>query len=126
MVAFALVLAFVVLYNMGILNFMERVREFATLKVLGFHHREIRSLIIKENAIIAVAGILSGIFPGVWLTDLVMKSSEPDDMVFRALVEPTSIAAACCITLIFSLVAQYLLIRKVRGIVMTQALKSVE
>ncbi len=126
MAAFALTLAFVVLYNMGMLNFMERVREFATLKVLGFRQREIRSLIVRENAIITVTGILSGIYPGVWLADLVMASSEPDDMVFKAVVDPVSIAAACCITLIFSLLIQYLLTRKVRGIVMVEALKSVE
>lgn len=126
MVAFALVLAFVVLYNMGILNFMERVREFATLKVLGFRHREIRSLIVKENIIIAVTGILAGIYPGVRLTDIVMKSSEPEDMVFSAVAEPTSILAACCITFVFSLLVQYMLAGKVRSIVMTEALKSVE
>lgn len=126
MVAFALVLAFTVLYNMGVLNFMERVREFATLKVLGFYHREIRSLIVRENIIVAVTGILSGIYPGIWLTDLVLKSSEPDEMVFVAAVEPVSIITACCITLVFSLLIQLLLTRKVRSIVMTEALKSVE
>jgi len=126
MVAFALVLALVVLYNMGILNFMERAREFATLKVLGFYQREIRSLIVRENIIVTVAGILAGIYPGVLLTDIVMRSSEPEDMVFRAVVEPVSVLAACSITLVFSLLIQYILARKVRGIVMAEALKIVE
>lgn len=126
MAAFALTLAFVVLYNMGILNFMERTREFATLKVLGFYRRETRSLILRENIIVTVAGILSGIYPGIWLARLVMASSEPEDMVFTAVVEPVSIAAACGITFVFSLLIQCLLVRKAGGIVMVEALKSVE
>lgn len=126
MVAFALVLALVVLYNMGILNFIERIREFATLKVLGFRHREIRSLIVRGNIIVAAVGILAGIYPGIWLTEIVMRYSEPDDMMFRAVVEPESILAACCITFVFSLLIQYLPARKVKGIIMTEALKSVE
>jgi|GEM_PF-75017 putative ABC transport system permease protein len=126
MSVFALTLAFVVLYNMGILNFVERIREFATLKVLGFYRRETASLILKENIIVTLTGILSGIYPGIWLAELVMASSEPEDMVFKAVVDPLSIAAACGITFVFSLLIQCLLVRKVSGIVMVEALKSVE
>ena len=42
----ALALAFVICYNMGLMNFSERTREYATLKVLGYHQKEIRGLII--------------------------------------------------------------------------------
>ena len=124
--AFALSLAFVVLYNMGNLNFIERIREFATLKVLGFYQREIRSLIVKENIMVTLVGILAGIYPGIWLSEMVMLSSEPDDMVFAAVVDPISIIAACAITFVFSLLIQGLLTRKVRTIVTVEALKSVE
>lgn len=126
MAGFALVLAFVVLYNMGILNFIERTREFATLKVLGYHRRETKSLIIRENGLISVIGILLGVYPGIWLTELVMLSSEPDDMVFAPAVEPVSIIVACTVTLVFSLMIQRMLTRKVRTIDMVEALKSVE
>ncbi len=126
MAAFALSLAFVVLYNMGILNFIERIREFATLKVLGFYRREICSLIVRENVIVTLAGILAGIYPGIWLAGMVMAASEPDDMVFASVVDPTSIITACGITFVFSLLIQRLLTGKVRSIVMVEALKSVE
>jgi putative ABC transport system permease protein len=126
MAAFALSLAFVVLYNMGILNFIERIREFATLKVLGFYQREIRSLIVRENVIVTLAGILAGVYPGIWLAGMVMAASEPDDMVFVSVVDPVSIIAACGITFAFSLLIQRLLAGKVRSIVMVEALKSVE
>ncbi len=126
MAAFALSLAFVVLYNMGILNFIERIREFATLKVLGFYQREIRSLIIRENVIVTLTGILAGIYPGLCLSQMVMAASEPEDMIFVSVVDPISIIAACMITFIFSLLIQRLLTGKVRSIVMVEALKSVD
>lgn len=126
MASFALLLAFVVLYNMGVLNFIERSREFATLKVLGYHRKEMRSLIMKENILISVIGILAGVLPGIWLTGTVMKACEPEDMVFTAYVSPWSIGAACGITLLFSILIQVFLVRRVSAIDMVQALKSVE
>lgn len=126
MAAFALILAFVVLYNMGILNFGERSREFATLKVLGYHQREIRSLILRENALISCMGIVLGIWPGLWLTTLVMRASEPEDMVLSPFVSVLSVCIACGLTLAFSLMIQRLLTRKVKTIDMVEALKSVE
>lgn len=119
-------LAFVVLYNMEILNFIERTREFATLKVLGFHQKETRSLIVRENVLITIIGIAAGIVPGQWLTVLVMKVSEPDDMAFMPYVSILSIGIACAVTLAFSLLIQWVLTGKVKTINMVEALKSVE
>ena len=125
MIAFAFALAFVVLYNMGILNFHERTREFATLKVLGYHQNEIKSLIVRENVLISCIGILLGILPGFWLTKVVISVSEQDDMLFTLVVSVISLMIACGLTLIFSLLIQFLA-RKVKSIDMVESLKSVE
>lgn len=122
----ALGLAFVVLYNMGILNFMERYREYATLKVLGYHQKEIRWLIRVENDLVTLLGIVLGIFPGWWLTGQVLTSCESDTMVFASTVKPTSILIACVATYAFSVLITWLLTRKVKSIDMVEALKSVE
>ena len=122
----ALGLAFVVLYNMGILNFVERCREYATLKVLGYHQREIRRLILTENALVSGLGVLMGILPGWWLTGVVFRSCETDTMVFISTVTPTSVLLACTVTFAFSCLITGLLTRKVRTIDMVEALKSVE
>ena len=61
-------LAFVVLYNTSILNFVERVRDLATLRVLGFHHRGIRSLVLVENYFSVLLGTLAGIPIGPRMT----------------------------------------------------------
>ena len=122
----ALGLAFVVLYNMGILNFMERHREYATLKVLGYHQKEIRSLMRRENDFIAIIGALGGLWPGRWLTAAILKTCEGDQIVFESTVNLTSYVIAAVVTVAFSAFVTWFLTRKVKGIDMVEALKSVE
>lgn len=74
----ALALAFVICYNMGLMNFVERTREYATLKVLGYHQKEIRRLIMRENAIISFLGVAAGVWPGLALTNVIMHTCEPE------------------------------------------------
>ena len=122
----ALGLAFIICYNMGLLNFTERTRDYATLKVLGYHQKEIRSLMMRENNYVAVLGVLIGIPPGVWLVKLILKMCEYESMVFVSKVSWFSILGACVITFTFSCMIEGLLTRKVRSIDMVEALKSVE
>ena len=111
---------------MGIMNFAERVREYATLKVLGYHQKEIRGLILRENTIIALLGVLGGVYPGILLTDVVMHACEPETAFYPGTPTLQSIVIACVITYCFSQMIQRLLTRKVRTIDMVEALKSVE
>ena len=124
--AAALGLAFVICYNMGLMNFTERVRDYATLKVLGYHQREIRSLMLRESNLTAILGVLLGIVPGVMLVDIILKTCEFESMVFVSYVSFRSIWMASVITFAFTLFVEWLLTRKVRGIDMVEALKSVE
>jgi len=122
----ALGLAFVVLYNMGVLNFMERYREYATLKVLGYHQKEIRGLIRRENDLVTLLGIIGGLWPGRWLTGTILKTCEGEHIVFASTVNGTSYLIAAVVTAVFSAFVTWLLTRKVRDIDMVEALKSVE
>lgn len=122
----ALLLAFIVLYNMGILNFMERSREYATLKVLGYHQREIRRLIVNENMLTALIGTALGVIPGRLLTTAVLKMAEGENMAFAASVEFPSYFIGCAATLTLAYLITRLLTRKVKNIDMVEALKSVE
>lgn len=124
--AAALGLAFIICYNMGLLNFTERLRDYATLKVLGYHQKEIRRIMLRENNYVAILGVLIGVLPGVWLTDVIMKMCEYESMVFVTHVSLFSILGASLITYAFSFFIQGLLTRKVRTIDMVEALKSVE
>ena len=111
---------------MGLMNFTERTREYATLKVLGYHQREIRSLILSENLILTFAGTVFGIRPGILLTDVVMHACEPESASYAGSPAFRSILLSCLITCAFSVLIQLLLTRKVRSIDMVEALKSVE
>lgn len=122
----ALALAFIICYNMGLMNFSERVRDYATLKVLGYHQREIRRLMLRENNYISIIGVLLGIPPGFLITTIILKMCEYDSMVFPTHVTFPSVAGACAITYVFAFLIQLLLTRKVRSIDMVEALKSVE
>ena len=122
----ALGLAFVICYNMGLMNFTERTRDYATLKVLGYHQKEIRRLMLRENDLTAILGVALGIFPGILLTAVILKSVETDSMAFSALVSLSSILSASAITFVFTWLIQWFLTRKVRSIDMVEALKSVE
>ena len=122
----ALGLAFVICYNMGLMNFTERTRDYATLKVLGYHQKEIRRLMLRENDITALLGVLLGIPPGILLVDVILKSCEYESMVFASRISWPSILLSCAITFVFTWMIEWLLTRKVRSIDMVEALKSVE
>ena len=122
----ALALAFVICYNMGLMNFVERTREYATLKVLGYHQKEIRKLILRENNIISTLGVLLGVAPGILLTDVILHSCEPESGFYPGAPTLQSVLIACAITFCFSFLLQLLLTRKVKKIDMVEALKSVE
>lgn len=122
----ALALAFVICYNMGLMNFSERTREYATLKVLGYHQKEIRRLIVGENVIVTVLGIAFSLYPGIGLTGLVLKVCATETLTYPSRPAALSIAVACVITFAFSLLIQLFLTRKVQEIDMVEALKSVE
>lgn len=122
----ALALAFVICYNMGLMSFTERTRDYATLKVLGYHQREIRGLMLRENNLTAALGVALGVGPGVWLTQVVLKSCETESMAFMASVSLQSIPIASAVTYVFTWLIELFLTRKVRSIDMVEALKSVE
>ena len=122
----ALALAFVICYNMGLMNFAERVREYATLKVLGYHQKEIRRLIVGENILITLAGIACSMQAGKGLTSLVLRVCASESVTYPSRPAISSIIIACVITFSFSLFIQLFLTRKVRSIDMVEALKSVE
>lgn len=122
----ALGLAFIICYNMGLMNFTERVRDYATLKVLGYHQREIKGLMMKENDLTAIAAVLLSIWPGIVLVKLILNMVEMESMVFVSSISPGTILLSCAVTLVFSRFIEWLLTRKVPGIDMVEALKSVE
>lgn len=119
-------LAFVVLYNLTNVNITERIREIATLKVLGFYDREVASYVFRENIILSVMGALAGLLLGRWLCGFVVTTAEIDEVMFGRSVHFPSYIWAFVITVAFSLLINLLMTRTLRRISMVESLKSVE
>jgi ABC-type transport system, involved in lipoprotein release, permease component len=118
-------LAFVVIYNMSILNFFERVRDLATLKVLGFYEREIRYLVLFENFLSTAAGILLGIPIGKMIVSIFV-SGFGDDFDLNGSLNIWNILLSAALTLLFMIGVNLVVSKKMRQIDMLEALKSVE
>ncbi len=124
--AAAALLAFVVLYNLNSINIAERKRELATLKVLGFHDREVAAYVYKENIALTVIGIILGIFLGMFLHQYVITSIEVDMIMFGRSISWHSYLIGAALTLAFSVIINLIMYRSLQRIDMVESLKSVE
>ena len=119
-------LAFVVLYNLNTINISERIRELATLKVLGFYDTEVSSYVFRENIILTIVGIFVGFFMGKGLHTTVINTVEPDMILFGRDVFIQSYLYATLITIFFALVINFSMHYKLKKIDMSTSMKSVE
>ena len=119
-------LAFVVLYNLSNVNISERIRELATIKVLGFYDNEVYNYIARETTILTAIGIALGLVGGYCLNYFIIGTCEINALRFAKIVNPISYLYAIIITIVFSLivnVATYFALKKIN---MIESLKSVE
>lgn len=119
-------LAISVLYNLTIINVSERKREVATLKVLGFYDSEITTYIYKETILLSIIGIVVGVFLGVGFHKFVVRTAQPDDLLFIETLKPLSYIIAALLTGFFSFIVQLLINRKLKKIDMIESLYNVE
>ena len=119
-------LAFVVLYNLTNINISERLREIATIKVLGFYNREVASYVYRENLVLTFVGALAGLGLGTLLHRFIMESIEQDGIMFGYHIEPLSFLYAFLITFAFAIIVSVFMYRKLVHISMVESLKSVE
>ena len=119
-------LAFIVLFNLGNINLTERVREIATIEVLGFYPREMGSYVFRENFILVLIGIAAGLPTGYALHKFIMSRIVVDAVSFNEIIEPASYGFAVLTVIGFSIIVDLILRRKMRRINMAEALKSIE
>ena len=122
----AAALAFVVLYNLTNINITERLRELATLKVLGFYDGELSAYIYRENVILTVLGTLLGMVLGKLLHQWLILTVEIDLLMFGRTISPTSYLWAALLTAVFSLTVNLFAHRKLKKLDMVESLKTVE
>lgn len=119
-------LAFVVLYNLTNINVAERVREIASLKVLGFTRREVYSYIFREMILLSILGDVLGLAFGTWLEGFVVVTAETDYLMFGRAIHAPSYAYAFVLTLVFCVLIMFGMRGKLDRVNMVESLKSVD
>jgi len=122
----ACILALVVLFNLTEINILERMRELATIKVLGFQDIETAMYLYRENMVVTVMGIALGLVAGVFLNGFILTTVEIDMLKFPHIILPVSFLLASGISILFAMVVNALTYRKLVVIDMVTSLKSVE
>ena len=119
-------LAAIVLYNLTNININERIREIATIKVLGFRADETASYVFRENLSLTAAGSLFGLLLGYLLLQFVMSQIKIDMVWFKAVILPPSYIWALVLTMLSALIVDFIFYFRLDRINMAEALKSVE
>ncbi|MCR5040529.1 MAG: FtsX-like permease family protein [Clostridia bacterium] len=122
----AAALSIIILYNLSNISLLERYRELASLKVLGFSDREVNRYIFRENNIMTFIGIAAGAYIGTVLHRMIMVYAEVDAVMFSREIPWWSYPASILLTIIFSLISELIMSRKMKEINMAESLKSVE
>ena len=121
----AIILAVVVIYNLGVLSFTERQRELSTLKVMGFKTKKLRRLLLTQNIWLTVIGILPGIPIGIWILRYIFQFLG-DVFDFIIVVEFSSYLYTVIGTILLSAVVNRLFSKRVKSLDMVSSLKGVE
>lgn len=117
-------LCIVVLYNLTNVNICERRKELATIRVLGFHKREVEQYIFRETNLLSLFGTIVGLGIGIWLHSFVVRTVEVDQVMFGRNIYPQSYLYALLISMIFTLVVNQIMKRQIHKVDMVEAMKA--
>ena len=122
----AVAIGIVVMYNLGILSFIEKVREIATLKVLGFPTNKIRWILQQQNIFITGIGTAIGLALGPTVLEFMMAEVDVDADYMYSRMSPMPYVYAFALSFILSIAVNSIISSKVKDIDMVEALKGVE
>ena len=125
-VTLSAILSFVILYNLSTININERKRELASLKVLGFYPKEIDQYITRENTILTIIGIVFGLIAGYFLAIIIINMVEIEYVRFIRIITWQSYLYTALITILFTLIVNFITHYVLKRIKMIESLKSVE
>ncbi len=126
MIIGAMLLSFAVIYNISVINIMERSSTLATMKVLGFGRKEVASVFEIENLLLTVLGVIGGVPLGLLLMKAVFDTSATDDMSFPYVVKISSIVISCALAFGYTILSDIPVRRKIKKVNMTESLKETE
>ena len=119
-------LAFIVLFNLSNINITERVREIATIKVLGFYQKETGAYVFRENLVLTFMGIIVGIPLGVLLNGFIISQIKVDMFIIKETLFPISYVLTVVLVFLFLKLTDWVMRGKIEAIDMAESLKSIE
>ena len=122
----AAALAFIVIYNLTNINIEERIREIATIKVLGFRKREVSAYVMREIVVLTAFGAVIGLPAGKLLHTFVMSCINVDQVTFQNKITPLSYILSLALTFVFALTVNIFMSKRLDKIDMATSLKSIE
>lgn len=126
LIVFSGLLAFAVMMVLGRMNYYERTRELATLKVLGFYKKEMKRLVLRENIWITIFGLPFGYIIGALLLRVILQQATTPDLEIMPIITIFSIVIGFAFVLGFTMLVNHVMGRKFKSIDMVASLKSVE
>lgn len=121
----AAILGIIVLYNLGVMSYVERYRELATLKVLGFRDKAIGKLLIRQNIWLTLLGVLIGL-PGGYVVLYVLIKALASEYELSIKIKPFTYVISALLTFAVSWIVGVMVARKNKAINMVEALKDAE
>ncbi|MDR2587096.1 MAG: ABC transporter permease [Coriobacteriales bacterium] len=126
MIGAAFILAAVVLYNLISIMVLERQREFATMKVLGYHRGQVAAFLSRETTVMTFIGLILGLPLGLWLHGYVMATIEVNELMFSRVILPLSFVFAIVFPLICNYVVNLCVRPRLNRLDPAKVLKSIE
>ena len=112
--------------NFGRITCFCRIRELATIKVLGFYDKEVYDYVGRETTILTIIGILLGLIAGYFLEMFILKTCELDILMFDTRISIWSYVYSASLTILFTLIVSVVTYFALKKIDMIESLKSVE
>ena len=124
--ACASLLSFTVLINLNNINIEERRRELSTIKLLGFYERELESYVFRENIILTVLGTLLGLIIGMAILGIIIEAAEVETIFLVKDINYINLGISIIITILFTLITNFFMKKKIKNVDMVESLKSIE
>lgn len=122
----ASLLSFAVLVNLNNINIEERKRELSTIKLLGFYEKELESYVFRENIILTILGSILGLLLGMGILGVIIQAAEVETIFLVKDINYINLAVSVLITVIFTLITNFAMRKKIKNIDMIDSLKSIE
>ena len=126
LVLVSVLLAIVILYNLTNINVNERIRELSTIKVLGFHNKEVTFYIYRETMVLSLVGIILGLVSGFYLHQFLIQMISPATILFYPRVAWEVYALPIGAVLLILILLGFFVNHHLRKVDMLEALKSID